>query len=155
MSIRHHPKVTTTTKKSDQFIKLEILIDPNEPDGLKTIIQFRKLESYEPEDVLVHLRNFNKLVDDWETDEGEADFRLFQLTLGPDAQSDWATVLEEIGDNRGQDEFLEALDTFLLSKVDRDCAIDIKEWLNQVRKPRSMTSRSSCKQSNKLIIYFL
>ena len=106
-------------KKSDQFIKFEIPIDPNEPDGLKPIIQFRKLESDEPEDVLVHLRNFNKLVDDLETDEGEAHFRFFQLTLGPNAQSDWATVLEEIGDNRGQDEFLEALDTFLLSKVDR------------------------------------
>ena len=77
-----------------------------------------------------------------ETDEGEAHFRLFQLTLGPDAQSDWATVLEEIGDNRGQDEFLEALDTFLLSKVDRDCAVNTKEWLNQVRKRRSMTVKN-------------
>ena len=122
-------------KKSDQFIKFEIPIDPNEPDGLKTIIQYRKLESDELEDVLVHLRNFNKLVDDLETDECEAHFRLFQLTLGPDAQSDWATVLEVIGDNRGQDEFLEALAAFLLSKVDRDCAINTKEWLNQVRKP--------------------
>ena len=128
------PEYNDDDKKSKQFI-----IDPNEPDGLKTIIQFRKLESDEPEDVLVHLRNFNKLVDDLETDEGEAHFRFFQLTLGPNAQSDWATVLEEIGDNREQDKFLEALDTFFLSKVDRDCAINTKEWLRQVRKPRSMT----------------
>jgi len=133
------PEVGDDDKKADQFIKFEIPIDPNEPEGLKTIIQFRKLESDEPEDVLVHLRNFNKLVDDLETDEGEAHFRLFQLTLGPDAQSDWATVLEEIGDDRGQNEFFRALDTFLLSKVDRDCAINTKEWLNQVRKPRNMT----------------
>ena len=133
------PENNDDDKKSDQFIKFEIPIDPNEPDGLKTIIHFRKLESDEPEDVLIHLRNFEKLVDDLGTDEGEAHFRLFQLTLGPDAQSDWITVLEEIGDDRGQDEFVQALDTFLLSKVDRDCAINTKEWLNQVRKPRNMT----------------
>ena len=41
-----------------------------------------------------------------------------------DAKSDWATFLDEIGDNRGQDEFLGALDTFLLSKVDHDCGIN-------------------------------
>jgi len=133
------PEVNIDDKTFDHFIKFEIPIDPNELDGLKTIIQFRNLESDEPEDVLVHLRNFDKLVDDLDTDEGEAPFRLFKLTLGPDAQSDWATALDEIGDNRGQEEFLEALDTFLLSKVDRDCAINTKEWLNQVRKPRSRT----------------
>ena len=58
------PENNDDDKKSDQFIKFEIPIDPNEPDGLKTIIQLRKLESDKPEDVLVHLRNFNKLVDD-------------------------------------------------------------------------------------------
>ena len=63
---------TCDDKKSDQFIKFEIPIDPNQPDGLKTIIQFRKLQSDELEDVLVHLRNVNKLVDDLETDECEA-----------------------------------------------------------------------------------
>ena len=26
---------------------------------------------------------------------------------------------------------------FMLTKVDRDCAINTKEWLNQVKKPRS------------------
>ena len=118
------PEVNNDDKRFVHFIKFEIPIDPNEPDGLKTIIQFRKIESDEPEDVLVHLRKFDKL----------AHFRLFKLTLGPDTQSDWATVLEEIGDNRGQEEFLEALDTFLLS-----CAINTKEWLNQVRKPIFMT----------------
>jgi len=121
------PEVNDDDKRSNHFIKFEIPIDPNEPDGLKTTIQFRKLESDEPEDVLVHLRNFDKLVDDLDTDEGEAHFRLFKLILGSDAQSDWATVLDEISDNRGQEEFLEALDTFLLSKVDRDCAINTKE----------------------------
>ena len=33
------PENNDDDKKSDQFIKFEIPIDPNEPDGLKTIIQ--------------------------------------------------------------------------------------------------------------------
>ena len=36
------PENNDDDKKSDQFIKFEVLIDPNEPDGFKTIIQFHK-----------------------------------------------------------------------------------------------------------------
>jgi len=127
--------------KSDRFIKFEVPIDPNEPDGIKSSIHFHKLYSDEPEDVLLFYRNYNKLVDDIGTEEGEARFRLFNLVLGPDAQSDWDTVLEEIGEGRTHDDFVDACETFLLSKVDRDCAVNTKEWLNQIRKPRSMTVR--------------
>jgi len=81
------------------------------------------------------------LVDDIGTEEGEARFRLFNLVLGPDAQSDWDTVLEEIGEGRTQDDFVDVCEAFLVSKVDRDCAINTKEWLNQIRKPRAMTVR--------------
>ena len=127
--------------KSDRFIKFEVPIDPNEADGIKSSIHFHKLYSDEPEDVLLFYRNYNKLVEDIGTEEGEARFRLFNLVLGPDAQSDWDTVLEEIGEGRTHDDFVDACEIFLLSKVDRDCAINTKEWLNQIRKPRAMTVR--------------
>jgi len=45
----------------------------------------------------------------------------------------------QIGDGREQEEFLAALDIFLFLNVERDCAINAKEWFNQVRKPRSIT----------------
>ena len=120
-------------KSADSFIKFEISIDPGDPDGLKSNMQFLKLNPDDPEDVLSFFRNFNKLVDDLGTAGGEPRFRLFSLVLGPDAESDWNTVLEEIGVDRGQDEFVAAVDLFLLSKVERDCAINTKEWLNQVK----------------------
>jgi len=127
--------------KSDRFIKFEVSIDPNDANGIKSSIHFHKLYSDEPEDVLLFYRNYNKLVDDIRTEEGEARFRLFNLVLGPDAQSDWDTVLEEIGEGRTQDDFVDVCEAFLVSKVDRDCAINTKEWLNQIRKPRAMTVR--------------
>ena len=51
----------------------------------------------------------------------------------------WNTVLEEIGDGREQEDFENAKELFLLSKVERDCALSTKEWLFQIRKPRTMT----------------
>ena len=137
--IIRHENVDDESKKQDRFIKFEVPIDPNDADGLKSSIQFHKLNSDDPEDVLLFFRNFNKLVEDTDTAEGEPIFRLFNLVLGPDAQTDWATVLEDIGDGRDQDDFVEACELFLAQKVDRDCAINTKEWLNQVKKPRSMT----------------
>ena len=145
-----------SSDKGNKVIKFEIPIDPNDADGLKSSIQFHKLYSDNPEDVLTHLRNFNKLVEDLDTPEGAPRFRLFNLTLSPDAQVDWATVLEEIGEDRGQDEFESAIESFLLSKVDRDCAINTKEWLNQVKKPRSMSVKQfvqRIKQINNLFAF--
>ena len=72
------------------------------------------------------------MVEDLETPQGEAMFRLFNLVLGPDAQFDGATVLDGIGSDRDRDEFGEACETLLLTKVERDCTINTKEWLNQV-----------------------
>jgi len=128
-------------KNYDSFVKFEVPIDPNAADGLKSTIQLRKLNSDNPEDVLLFFRNYNKLVEDLETPEGEPRFRLFNLVLGPDAQADWATVLQEIDDCHNQDDFVEACELFLISKVERNCAINTKEWLNQVKKTRSMTVR--------------
>ena len=126
-------------KKDDSYVKFEIPIDPEDPNGLKSTMQFMKLSSDEPEDVLTHLRTFNKLVTDLDTEEGPAMFRLFNLTLTSDMELDWNTVLEEIGDGREQEDFENAKELFLLSKVERDCALSTKEWLFQIRKPRTMT----------------
>jgi len=104
------PDPVDDDKKSDSFVKFKVPIDPNDADGLKSTIQFRKLNSDDPEDILLFFRNYNKLVEDLETPEGEPRFRLFNLVLGPDAQADWATVLKEIDDN-----FVEACVLFLVS----------------------------------------
>jgi hypothetical protein len=92
----------THSKKEDRFIRFEIPIDPNDADGLKSNIYFHKLCSNEPEDLLTYLRNFDKLITDLETAEGPKRFQLFNLTLSPDSQNEWATVLEDIGDFCGQ-----------------------------------------------------
>ena len=70
-----------------------------------------------------------------ETDEGDPRFKLFNLVLGLNAQSDWATILEDLRPYRNEDNFVEACELFMLTKVERDCAINTKEWLNQVKKP--------------------
>ena len=75
-------------KKDDSYVKFEIPIDPEDPNGLKSTMQFMKLSSDEPEDVLTHLRTFNKLVTDLDTEEGPAMFRLFNLTLTSDIELD-------------------------------------------------------------------
>ena len=150
------PERSDEDLKSNTYVKFEILIDPNNPDGLKSTVQFLKLNSDHPEDVLNHFCQFDKLVTDTGTAEGEARFRLFSLTLSPDAQSDWNDVLAERGDARDQDAFDNAKEAFLLTKVERDCAINTKEWLNNIKKPRSMTVKSfmqRIKHLNNLIGY--
>ena len=129
-TITHQEAPGDKKKSADSFIKFDIPIDPGDPDGLKSNMQFLKLNSDDPEDVLLFFRNFNKLVNDLETPEGEPRFCLFKLVLGLDAEADWDTVFEEIGDNCGQDKFVAAVDLFFLSKVERECDINTKEWLN-------------------------
>ena len=79
--------------KSDQFVKFELPIDPDEADGLKSNIQFKKLDSDDPEDVLLHVRNFDKLVTDLGTAEGAPRFRLFSMTLSVDVEEDWSGII--------------------------------------------------------------
>lgn len=150
------PETSNEEHKSDSFIKFEIPIDPDDPDGLKSNIQFLKLASDDPEDVLTHFRNFEKLTSDLGTAEGAPMFRLFQLTLSADAEADWNTVLEEIGDDRDPEDFMNAKDLFLISKVERDCALNTKEWMGQIKKPRAMTVKKfmqRIKQINNLFPY--
>ena len=123
--------------KSDQFVKFELPIDPDEADGLKSNIQFKKLDSDDPEDVLLHVRNFDKLVTDLGTAEGAPRFRLFSMTLSVDVEEDWSGIISEIDDaDRDQEAFDQALADFVLTKVHRDCALDTKEWFNNIKKPR-------------------
>jgi len=124
-------EVDEDSSQNDSYIKFEIPIDPNDADGLKSNIQFRKLNSDEPEDVLTHIQRFDALVNDL--------FRLFKLCLAPNAQKTWTSVLDDLGDDRDQDAFETAIENFLLKKVERDCALNTKEWLNQIKKPRTMT----------------
>ena len=102
-------------------------IDPNDVDGLKSSIQFKKLNSDALEDILTHNQCFDALVSDLETNEGEPRFRLFKLCLAPNAQKTWSAVLDEIGNDRDQADFENTIEVFLLNKVERDCAIDTKE----------------------------
>jgi len=132
-------EVDDDTSKSDLYIKFEIPIDPNDADGLKSNVQFRKLNSDDPEDIMTHIQSFDALVSDLDTDEGEPRFRLFKLCLAPNAQKTWASVLDEIGPDRDQVDFEHAIEVFLLKKMERDFALNTKEWLNQIKKPKSMT----------------
>lgn len=150
------PEVDKDDQKSNLFIKFEVPIDANDPDGLKSNIQFQKLNSDDPEDVMAHIQNFDALVDDLETAEGEPRFRLFRLCLAPNSQKTWVLVLDEIGDDRNQGDLENAIEIFLLKKVERDCALNTKEWLNQIKKPRSMTVKKfveRIKEINNLIPY--
>ena len=133
------PEIKEDTTKSDSYIKFEVTIDPNNFDGLKSTIQFKKLNCNDPEDIMTHIQCFDALVSDLNTSEGEARFRLFKLCLAPNVQKTWSAVLDEVGNDRDQANFENSIEIFLCKKVERDCAIDTKEWLSQIKKPRSLT----------------
>ena len=57
-------------------------------------MQFLNLDSDEVEDVLMHLRNFTKLVEDLGTEEGAPMLRLFGLALSPDVKDEWQSALD-------------------------------------------------------------
>ena len=82
-------------------------------------------------------------------------FGTFALCLGPNASLEWNDVLAEY-EERDEDTFVQAKEQYLLTKIHRDCAVDTKEWLQNVKKPRSMTVNefmNRVKHFNNLIPY--
>ena len=142
-------------RSKDRFCMFEIPIDPNDPDGLKSATEVKKLNSDDPEDVLSHILNFDLLVANLGTAEGQPRFRLFEITLGATTATDWNTIRED-HPGQGQQAFESCIYAFILSKMTRDVALDTKEWLNDIKKPRSWSVQNflnRIKQINFLIQY--
>ena len=146
---------TEDDRRKERFCKFEVPVDPLDPDGLKSTVEIMKLSSDDPEDILNHIYEFDTLVENTGAGEGAPRFRLFQMTLSSTLSKDWESVrADHPGDNQAA--FEECITAFILMKMDHDCAIDTKEWFNQLRKPREWSVKdfmSRFKHLNNLIEY--
>ena len=122
--------------RKDKFCKFQVPVNVADVDGPKIIREFKKLGSDDPEDVLQHLFDFADLVDILGTGQGPPRFRLFGMTLCSSVKNEWDNIRSEYV-NDDHDTYVACIDEFLLTKMTRDIAVDTKEWLNNVKKPRN------------------
>jgi hypothetical protein len=134
--IRSDEKDVSSEKKKDKYVSFEVKLGDGEDDP--TVSQeFRRLDSTNPEDVLLFIENFDELVDTLETDEGAPRFKLIKALLAGDPAKKWKTILNEVG-ARNQNAFEQCIEKLLLSYMDQEISLDTKDWLQNVKKPRNM-----------------
>lgn len=134
--IREDDKEDTRNRKNDRYVSFEIKI--GEEDDAPTVSQeFKKLDSTNPEDVLLFIEHFDDLVDTLETEEGAPRFKLIKALLAGDPAKKWKNILNEVTD-RNQRGFENCIEKLLLSYMDQEISLDTKDWLQSIKKPRNM-----------------
>ena len=155
-----NPVADDDESKKDHFVSFELPIDPLDPEGLKVTRKFHVLNSIQPEDVLFFISRFDDLVGDLDINPGLPRFRFMPSPLGHDLKKKWSTIVDRIAPGeaaRTQDNFKTCIEQFLLSFMDSDISLDLKEFIRQVTKPRNMTVQTFVERLhhlNNLIEYY-
>ena len=97
------------------------------------------MNSTEIEDVLEFFSTFDDIVKTLALPRGPQRFRLIPAMMGQDAQKKWFDIVTSFGKNKSQEELENCIEQFLLLFMEEDISLDIKEWMSEIRKPRSMS----------------
>lgn len=152
--IRTDEKDKNRSKHKDGYVTFEIKIGTSE-DAATVSQEFKKLFSTNPEDVLIFIENFDDLVDILATAENSSWFSLIKALLSGDPAKKWRNILNEVPE-RNQRGFEKCIEKLLLSYMDQEISLDTKDWLQQVKKPKTMKVQdflARIRQLNDLITY--
>ena len=129
-------------KTKDQYVSFDIPLDPSKPDGLKASTKFKILDLCKIEDILYFLSRLDDLIIALNVPEGISRFRLVPTLFGHDHKKTWSKVVNRFAPQDkdcSQKNFEKCIEAFLLTKMDSDISLDLKEWLHATKKPRSMS----------------
>jgi hypothetical protein len=87
---------SSDTYRKDRFVSFDVPIDPDDPDGLKASHEFRRLDSPDPEDVLVFIETLYAAVETLGVADGEPCFRLVKSLLAGDPAKQWVTIKKHL-----------------------------------------------------------
>jgi hypothetical protein len=126
-------------RRKDRYVSIDIPLDPSDPTSQKITHEYNKLNSTEVEDVLEFFSTFNDIVKTLALPEGSQRFRLIPAMMGHDAKKKWFDIVANYGKNQSQQELENCIERFLLLFMEEDISLDVKEWMSEVKKPRSMS----------------
>ena len=130
---------TDSIRRKDRYITIDIPLDPSNPNSQKITHEYLKLNSTEIEEVLEFFSTFDDIVKTLALPSGPQRFRLIPAMMGHDAQKKWFDIVTNYASNQSQEELENCIERFLLLFMEEDVSLDIKEWMSEVKKPRSMT----------------
>ncbi len=136
--IEPRKETASETYRKDRYVSFDVPIDPGDEDGLKASHEFRRLDSPDPEDVLVFIETLNSAIETLDVAEGVPRFRLVKSLLAGDPAKQWVIITNTI-DVQDQENFVYCVEQLALAYMDREISIDTKEWLQQIKKPKSMS----------------
>jgi hypothetical protein len=128
---------TNSIPRKDRYITIDM--DPSNPNSQKITHDYLKMNSTAIEEVLEFFSTFDDIVKTLALPSGPQRFRLIPEMMGHDAQKKWFYIVTTYASNQSQEELENCIEQFLLLFIEEDVSLDIKEWMSEVRKPRSMT----------------
>jgi hypothetical protein len=126
-------------RRKDRYITINIPLNPSDPNSQKITHEYHKLNSTEVEDILEFFSVFDDVVKTLALSEGSQRFRLIPAMMAHDPQKKWFDIVANHGTNQTQVELENCIERFLLLFMEEDISLDIKEWMSEVKKPRSMS----------------
>jgi hypothetical protein len=119
-------------RRKDRYVSIDTPLDPSDPTSQKITHEYKKLNSIEFEDVLEFCSTFDDIVKTLALPRGPQRFCLIPAMMGHDIKTNYGT-------NQSQEELKNCIEQFLLLFMEDDISLDIKEWMSEVKKPRSMS----------------
>jgi hypothetical protein len=126
-------------RQKDQYISIDIPLNPSDLNSQKITQEYRKLKSTEFEEVLEFFSSFYDIITTLVLPKGPQSFRMIPAMIGHDPQKKWFDIVSKHATNQTQEELEDCIERFLLSFMEDDLSLDIKEWMIKVKKPCIMS----------------
>jgi hypothetical protein len=126
-------------RRKDQYISIDIPLNPSDLNSQKITHKYRKLNSTEVEEALEFFSTFDDIITTLVLPKGPQRFRLISAMMGHDPQKKWYDIVSKHATNQTQEELEDCIERFLLLFMEDDVSVDIKEWMTEVKKPRNMS----------------
>jgi hypothetical protein len=139
-----------SARRKDKYVSINIPLDPNDPTSQKITHEYLKLNTTEIEDVLGFFSMFDDIVSTLALPTGPQCFCLIPSLMGHDAQKKWMDIVTNNAKENTQKELEECVEKFLLLFMEEDNSLDIKEWLSDIKKSRSMSVQDFVQHINHL-----
>lgn len=124
------------------FLTLTMPPIPGDINGPRATERLRILDSSDPEEVIGHKVEFIDFTTRNEIPEGQVQWNLFQMTLRGSTLAIWqnCTAYYKPHNDKLIDQALlmNCIEMFITRFVNRTIALDTKEWLRTIQKPRHM-----------------
>jgi hypothetical protein len=136
--------------QKDWYITIDIPLYPSNPNSQKITHKYLKRNFTEIEEVLEFFSTFDDIVKTLALPHGPQRFRLIPAMMGHDAWKKWFDIVTNYATNQSQQELENCIKRFLLLFMEEDVSLDIKEWMSEVKKPRSMSVQDFVQRLNHL-----